>query len=193
MTGLSARRQLLAAAPALFVRRGYAATSLRNLSEAAGCSKAALYHHFATKDDLLAAVAEPFIDEVEVVLSSVSLVRGEDEDRVAVIRGYVLALSGHREIARVLLLDMGVRPTPVGQRVIEQQRRLAARLAGSRAPLRVQVRARCTIAISHLMVGELASVSVHRLRPSLLEAAIEVLVPSGRAGSDFAEVPAPRH
>lgn len=174
---LSTRRdQLLEAALVGFSRRGYASTSLRDLAEAAGCSKAALYHHFATKDDLLAALADPFVDDVEAIVSSVSLDHGMDEDRVAVIQAYVLALGTHRELAKILLLDSGARSSAVSQRVVEQQRRLVARLAGSRASLRDQVRARCALSILHLMVGELAGVPVHRLRPPLVEAAIDTLL-----------------
>lgn len=174
--GVQTRRErLMGAAPELFISRGYGATSLRDLADAAGCSKAALYHLFASKDDLLAALAEPFIGDVDGLLGCVSLDLDADADRVGVIQAYVLLLSAHREVAKVLLTDSGVRPTAVGQRVVEQQRSLVARLSGPRAPLRQQVRARCAVAISHLMVGELFSVPVHRLRPPLLDAAIDTL------------------
>lgn len=176
MAGAARRERLVGAAAQLFIAHGYGATSLRDLADAGGCSKAALYRLFASKDDLLAALAEPFIGEVESVLASVSLDLDQEADRIEVIQAYLVTLCAHRDVAKVVLTDSGVRPTAVGQRVLEQQRSLVARLTGPRAPLRRQVRARCAVAISHLIVGELSSVPVHRLRPPLLDAAIEMLV-----------------
>src|SRR3989304_4777794 len=45
----SARPAILAAARHLFAERGFAGTSMREIAEAAGVSKAAIYHHFRDK------------------------------------------------------------------------------------------------------------------------------------------------
>jgi AcrR family transcriptional regulator len=50
--------QLLDAARELFAARGYSATSLDDVVAAAGVTKGALYHHFASKRDLFRAVFE---------------------------------------------------------------------------------------------------------------------------------------
>lgn len=50
------RQQLLEAAFALFAERGYRATSVRDITRAAGVTEAVLYHYFGNKADLLAAV-----------------------------------------------------------------------------------------------------------------------------------------
>jgi AcrR family transcriptional regulator len=52
------RARLVEAARRLFVERGYEATSTNDVLEAAGVSRGALYHHFATKQELFAAVFE---------------------------------------------------------------------------------------------------------------------------------------
>lgn len=169
------RNRLISAAPAVFVAHGYAETSLQDLGDAVGCSRSSLHRDFASKDELLAAVAEPLLEEIETLLGSFSVDLRAEEDRASVIRGYLVILGAHRDVSKVLLTDDGARRTPVGERVMDQQRSLVARLTGPRATLRQQVRARCGLAISHLMVGELSSVPAHRLRAPLLEAAIDML------------------
>src|SRR5215210_8228227 len=53
-SGMSARRsELTRAAARLFAERGYHGTSIGDLAEALGVQKASLYHHFASKQDLL--------------------------------------------------------------------------------------------------------------------------------------------
>src|ERR671938_853014 len=55
---MSARREeLTRTAARLFADRGYHGTSLADLAEALGLQKASLYHHIASKEDLLWAVA----------------------------------------------------------------------------------------------------------------------------------------
>lgn len=53
------RSRILQVATELFTEQGYEATSLREISERLGVTKAALYYHFKSKDDLLAAILEP--------------------------------------------------------------------------------------------------------------------------------------
>ncbi|KQM82064.1 TetR/AcrR family transcriptional regulator [Agromyces sp. Leaf222] len=54
--GRARRAQIVADASALFARRGFHATSLREIAEQAGIGKSTLLHHFSSKDDLLGAV-----------------------------------------------------------------------------------------------------------------------------------------
>ncbi len=56
--GEMTRRALLQAARTLFGERGYAATSLDEITSAAKVTKGALYHHFGGKQELFAAVYE---------------------------------------------------------------------------------------------------------------------------------------
>jgi AcrR family transcriptional regulator len=67
--GADARRaQILAVAEDLFLREGIGQTSMRGIASAAGVTATLLYKHFASKDDLLKAIAESFFRELGVAL-----------------------------------------------------------------------------------------------------------------------------
>lgn len=50
-------QSILDTGAALFADKGYDATSMRDIATAAGVSKALLYHHFASKEDIYARIA----------------------------------------------------------------------------------------------------------------------------------------
>ncbi|MCF6388999.1 TetR/AcrR family transcriptional regulator [Mycobacterium sp. MBM] len=54
--GNTARDEVLDAAAELFTTMGVAATSTRQIADAVGIRQASLYHHFRTKNDILAAL-----------------------------------------------------------------------------------------------------------------------------------------
>ncbi|WP_055589311.1 TetR/AcrR family transcriptional regulator [Peterkaempfera griseoplana] len=57
-SGRTTRQDVLTAAAELFTALGYSATSTRAVAERAGLRQASLYHHFAGKEDILAALLE---------------------------------------------------------------------------------------------------------------------------------------
>ncbi|CAN5508477.1 transcriptional regulator AmtR [soil metagenome] len=60
--GKTAREEILDAAAELFTTNGYASTSTRAIADAVGMRQASLYHHFATKDDILDALVAGTVD-----------------------------------------------------------------------------------------------------------------------------------
>ncbi|SDZ49611.1 TetR/AcrR family transcriptional regulator [Herbiconiux ginsengi] len=75
--GGGGRERILHAASKLFLSQGYAATSTRDIAHAAGIRQPSLYHHFATKADILHAVAlatvEPSLRKAEELASDEKL------------------------------------------------------------------------------------------------------------------------
>ena len=62
--GRATRDRLIEAGRATFGSRGYDATSVAEILEAAGVAKGALYHHFATKEALFDAVLDRVVEEI---------------------------------------------------------------------------------------------------------------------------------
>jgi len=58
------RAALLRAARSLFADKGFAATGREEIAERAGVTRGALYHHFASKTDVAAAVVEELEGEL---------------------------------------------------------------------------------------------------------------------------------
>ena len=59
---VSTRDRILDVAMELFTEQGYEATSLREIAEPLGFTKAALYYHFPSKEEILRALLLPAVD-----------------------------------------------------------------------------------------------------------------------------------
>lgn len=66
------RARLLQTARKVFSERGYADTSMDDLTAQAGLTRGALYHHFGDKKGLLAAVVDEMDAEMDVRLQAIS-------------------------------------------------------------------------------------------------------------------------
>lgn len=58
MTGDARREQILQTAVKLFSQRGFKGTTTKEIAKASGVSEAMVFRHFATKDDLYAAILD---------------------------------------------------------------------------------------------------------------------------------------
>ncbi|MFI6387209.1 TetR family transcriptional regulator [Nonomuraea sp. NPDC050547] len=100
-------QRILDAARDLFAARGYRATSMQAIADRVGITKAALYYHFDSKDDILRRLTLPLLDELELVLAEAeSGGGGPDEVRWRAIEGYVDVHLRHRGTLTMLVKDM---------------------------------------------------------------------------------------
>src|SRR5919202_2800555 len=58
MAGEERRLQILAVAVSLFSERGFRGTTTKEIAQAAGVSEAMVFRHFATKEELYAAILD---------------------------------------------------------------------------------------------------------------------------------------
>jgi AcrR family transcriptional regulator len=68
----SRRDQILSAARRCFLRDGFHATSMQDLFAEAGLSSGAVYSYFASKDDVITAIAEENISDVVAMIHGVA-------------------------------------------------------------------------------------------------------------------------
>lgn len=93
------------AALTLFSRQGYERTSLREIADELGFTKAALYYHYRSKEDLLAAVLEPLLADLEALVAEPV---GADRRlaREHFLAGCLEVLLRHRPLLRYLVNDV---------------------------------------------------------------------------------------
>jgi AcrR family transcriptional regulator len=66
------REKIMTAARALFIRHGYHGLAMRQIAEALGVSKPALYYHFKDKEALFLAILNDYLDEMETALDRIA-------------------------------------------------------------------------------------------------------------------------
>lgn len=64
------REAILQAAQRLFVERGYPGISMREIANAVGVTKAALYYHFRDKEQLFLALLESVLEELSALIEA---------------------------------------------------------------------------------------------------------------------------
>ena len=101
------RDALVTAGRALFGARGYADVGTEEVVRAAGVSRGALYHHFADKAELFAAVLESVEETTNARVVAAVLAAGPDDPITAMQRGTAafLDVCAEPEMARIMLID----------------------------------------------------------------------------------------
>jgi AcrR family transcriptional regulator len=169
------RERIQTVALELFRERGSDKTSLREIAEQLDVSKAALYYHFRTKDELIASLAAPFVDGFRELLAAAE----EQPDRdlaQQLVEGYIDLLFDHRPLVAWLRDDLAVRAHPaIGPVLADLGERLLLRLGGADMSFEEQVRV--TAALGAIAVGASSypEAGSDELRDPLLSAAWAVL------------------
>ncbi|MFF7726045.1 TetR/AcrR family transcriptional regulator [Streptomyces sp. NPDC008001] len=86
----------------LFVSHGYEKTSLREIAEALGVTKAALYYHFKTKEDILSAISRDLGRPVDELIAWAEEQPPTPETKRELLRRYSAALASAMPVYRIL-------------------------------------------------------------------------------------------
>ena len=65
------RMNILSVAQGLFAQKGYEATGIMDICDAAGVSKGAFYHHFPSKQAIFMALLEDWLAQLDVLMQAV--------------------------------------------------------------------------------------------------------------------------
>jgi AcrR family transcriptional regulator len=99
------RALLVSVARQLFTERGYAGTSIEDIIEAAGVARGALYHHFAGKDALFAAVYQAVQADVAAAVVAAALAASDPAEGVQAGLAAFLDACLEAEFRRIVILD----------------------------------------------------------------------------------------
>jgi AcrR family transcriptional regulator len=99
---------VLAVAVRLFNERGYDGTSMEDLSRRLGITKSAIYHHVASKEELLRLATSRALDLLFAEADKLGQVDGPAMTRLEhLVRGSVLVLAGNLPFVTLLLRVRG--------------------------------------------------------------------------------------
>jgi AcrR family transcriptional regulator len=108
--------QILAAAKGLFIQYGYHGLAMRQIAEAVGVSKAALYYHFRDKEELFLAILETYLDELEALLERIAAEETTSRGRItAVVREILSQPAEERAVIRLFSQEMAQLSAPTRQ------------------------------------------------------------------------------
>jgi AcrR family transcriptional regulator len=124
------RARLVDVAVGLFMRHSFAGTSLQMIADAMGLTKAAIYHHFRTREQLLAAVVEPIFDQLRTIIATAEAQRGRHARAEHMLHGYAALAVANRALFAILAGDPSVAKSlhghPEWSALIERQLALLA-------------------------------------------------------------------
>ncbi|WP_414689038.1 TetR/AcrR family transcriptional regulator [Mycobacterium sp.] len=101
------REALIAAARRLFAAQGFADIALEAIVRAAGVTRGALYHHFADKTELFAAVFEQVEGELAAQMGE-AIAASNQTDPITILRlgvDFWLEVCSDPEVQRIVLVD----------------------------------------------------------------------------------------
>jgi AcrR family transcriptional regulator len=130
----------------LFAKQGYEKTSLREIAERLGVTKAALYYHFKSKEDIVHSFTDDYFDGLDALVDwARNQPRGE-ENRREILDRYVSIVLASSDVFRFLEQNRAsVQSMEAGKerfaRVRVRLDALVDVLVGAEAPLRDRVRA----------------------------------------------------
>jgi AcrR family transcriptional regulator len=99
----AAQTRIVTAALDLFARHGVGGTSLQMIADEIGVTKAAVYHQYKTKDEIILAAAEAELARLEAVIDAAETEPSPKRARDALITGMVdLAVDRRRTTSTIL-------------------------------------------------------------------------------------------
>lgn len=98
------RARILEEATRLFAHQGYSGTAMREVAEAVGCTKPALYYHFKSKSDLYVATITDVMGFHDETLQTMLIQDAPVRDRLKMgIEAYIQNVQTHPSAMKLLI------------------------------------------------------------------------------------------
>jgi AcrR family transcriptional regulator len=167
---LDRRDELLAAAARLFARRGYHSVGVDDVGAAVGIAGPRIYHHFATKLDLIVAVIAQGADRLlDGIARALAGARDDRQALDALLGAYVSFSFANADLMDVLITEVPHLPEPhrtgfrdTQRRYLDRWRGVLARLHPDLPPAHARVRLQAALTL----VNDVARTPHLRERPS---------------------------
>jgi AcrR family transcriptional regulator len=130
------RGAILAQAARLFATNGYSATSMNQVAEACGLSKATLYHYYRDKYALLFSIAEGHVERLQAIVDETAQATDAQELLRSLIRRLVEEYADAQDEHWVLTSEVRFLEPADRQRVLDRERQVVAGFARLVAKLR---------------------------------------------------------
>jgi AcrR family transcriptional regulator len=99
----AAQARIIATALELFAKHGVGGTSLQMIADDIGVTKAAVYHQYRTKDEIVLAAAEAELERLDAVVAAAEAEPTSKRARDALVSGMVdLAIERRRTVGTLL-------------------------------------------------------------------------------------------
>ena len=135
------RGAIVARAAELFARQGYHATSMNQLAEASGLSKATLYHYYRDKDALLVHIADGHVSRLQALVADVAALRLKPQAQFReLVRRIVEEYADAQHAHRVLTEDVKFLPPADRQRILDKEREVVAGFSAAVVALRPELK-----------------------------------------------------
>jgi AcrR family transcriptional regulator len=172
------RRRIQDVALELFAERGYEKTSLREIAEHLDVTKAALYYHFKTKEDILISITDDLARPVDELIAWAQSQPRTLATKQEVLRRYSDVLWGAAPLFRFMQENQAtVRELSIGESFRSKISTLNGLLTESESALTAQVRS-CT-ALFALHAGMFAMQGIEadpeEKRAAILEVALDLV------------------
>jgi AcrR family transcriptional regulator len=96
------RARIQSVALELFAEQGYDKTSLREIAERLGVTKAALYYHFKSKEDIVTSLVEDYFGAIDELVAWGKTLPKTPESRAEVLRRYYSIVAAAGTVFRML-------------------------------------------------------------------------------------------
>ncbi|MFJ8543910.1 TetR/AcrR family transcriptional regulator [Streptomyces sp. NPDC093586] len=177
------RQRIQDVALGLFAEQGYEKTSLREIAERLDVTKAALYYHFKTKEEILVSIFEDLSRPIEDLIEWGRLQPHTLETKQEIVRRYSEALMGAAPLFRFMQENQAaIRELRIGEMFKERMMGLRDILIDPEADLVDQVRCVSALFTMHAGMFVLQDVEgdAEKRREAVLEVATDLVTQAHR-------------